>query len=141
MVLFFRNSMVTLDAKESVVAPGSGRSAGRLSSNTAANDGNARVCGLAWRAHGLTSGSEGCYHGGESREFRFAIGRRARDPQEFHRTQNTRRQPVTRTPRSGLAVEMQDGFQLGFKQTRGRLGGLETEIIVAGDQQSPDTGK
>jgi ABC-type branched-subunit amino acid transport system substrate-binding protein len=44
-------------------------------------------------------------------------------------------------PISGLAVDMQDGFRLGLKQAGGRLGGLETELIVADDQQNPDTGK
>jgi branched-chain amino acid transport system substrate-binding protein len=44
-------------------------------------------------------------------------------------------------PISGLAVDMQDGFQLGMKQAGGRLGGLETELIVADDQQNPDVGK
>ena len=44
-------------------------------------------------------------------------------------------------PISGLAVDMQDGFNLGIKQAGGRLGGLETELIVADDQQNPDTGK
>jgi branched-chain amino acid transport system substrate-binding protein len=44
-------------------------------------------------------------------------------------------------PISGLAVDMQEGFELGLKQAGGRLGGLETELIVADDQQNPDTGK
>jgi branched-chain amino acid transport system substrate-binding protein len=42
---------------------------------------------------------------------------------------------------SGLAVDMQEGFELGLKQAGGRLGGLETELIVADDQQNPDIGK
>jgi len=44
-------------------------------------------------------------------------------------------------PISGLAVDLQNGFQLGLKQAGGRLGGLETELIVADDQQNPDAGK
>lgn len=44
-------------------------------------------------------------------------------------------------PISGLAADMHDGFKLGMKHAGGRLGGLETELIVGDDQQNPDVGK
>lgn len=44
-------------------------------------------------------------------------------------------------PISGLAADLQDGFRLGMKHAGGRLGGLETELVLGDDQQNPDVGK
>lgn len=42
---------------------------------------------------------------------------------------------------SDLAADMQDGFRLGLKHAGGRLGGVETELVVGDDQQNPEVGK
>jgi len=44
-------------------------------------------------------------------------------------------------PGAGLGVDIRDGFQLAMKHLGGKLGGLPAEVIVADDQQSPDTTK
>jgi branched-chain amino acid transport system substrate-binding protein len=44
-------------------------------------------------------------------------------------------------PGSGLGVDIRDGFQLAVKMNGGKLGGLPAEVIVADDQQSPDTAR
>jgi branched-chain amino acid transport system substrate-binding protein len=44
-------------------------------------------------------------------------------------------------PGAGLGVDIRDGFQLAMKQLGGKLGGLPAEVIVADDQQNPDTTK
>jgi len=44
-------------------------------------------------------------------------------------------------PGAGLGVDIRDGFQLAVKQLGGKLGNLPAEVIVADDQQSPDTAK
>jgi len=42
---------------------------------------------------------------------------------------------------AGLGVDIRDGFQLAVKQLGGKLGNLPAEVLVADDQQSPDTAK
>jgi len=44
-------------------------------------------------------------------------------------------------PAAGLGVDIRDGFQLAVKHLNGKLGGLPAEVIVADDQQNPNTGK
>jgi branched-chain amino acid transport system substrate-binding protein len=44
-------------------------------------------------------------------------------------------------PQAGLGREMVDGFNLGVKHAGGKLGGVETEVIVGDDQFKPDVGK
>lgn len=44
-------------------------------------------------------------------------------------------------PAAGLGVDIRDGFQLALKHLNGKLGGLPAEVIIADDQQKPDTGK
>ncbi len=44
-------------------------------------------------------------------------------------------------PAAGLGVDIRDGFQLAMKHLGGKLGGLPAEVIIADDQQKPDTGK
>ncbi|MEW6514898.1 MAG: ABC transporter substrate-binding protein [Pseudomonadota bacterium] len=44
-------------------------------------------------------------------------------------------------PAAGLGVDIRDGFQLAMKHLNGKLGGLPAEVIIADDQQKPDTGK
>ena len=44
-------------------------------------------------------------------------------------------------PGAGLGVDIRDGFQLAMKQLGGKLGNLPAEVIVADDQQNPDTAK
>ncbi len=44
-------------------------------------------------------------------------------------------------PGAGLGVDIRDGFQLAMKQLGGKLGGLPAEVIIADDQQNPDTTK
>lgn len=44
-------------------------------------------------------------------------------------------------PLAGIAKDKEDGFRLGLKMADGKLGGLETEVVVGDDQQNPDTGK
>lgn len=44
-------------------------------------------------------------------------------------------------PQAGTGREMVDGFNLGVKHAGGKLGGLNTEIIVRDDQFKPDVGK
>lgn len=44
-------------------------------------------------------------------------------------------------PQAGTGREMVDGFNLGVKHVGGKLGGLNTEIVVRDDQFKPDVGK
>ena len=44
-------------------------------------------------------------------------------------------------PAAGLGVDIRDGFQLAMKHLGGKLGGIPAEVIIADDQQKPDTGK
>lgn len=44
-------------------------------------------------------------------------------------------------PAAGLGVDIRDGFQLAMRHLNGKLGGLPAEIIVADDQQNPNTAK
>lgn len=44
-------------------------------------------------------------------------------------------------PAAGLGVDIRDGFQLAMKHLNGKLGGIPAEVIIADDQQKPDTGK
>ena len=44
-------------------------------------------------------------------------------------------------PAAGLGVDIRDGFQLAMQHLNGKLGGLPAEIIVADDQQNPNTAK
>jgi len=44
-------------------------------------------------------------------------------------------------PAAGLGVDIRDGFQLALKHLGGKLGGLPATVIIADDQQKPDTGK
>jgi branched-chain amino acid transport system substrate-binding protein len=44
-------------------------------------------------------------------------------------------------PQAGIGREMVDGFNLALKHAGGKLGGVETEVIVADDQFKPDVGK
>jgi branched-chain amino acid transport system substrate-binding protein len=44
-------------------------------------------------------------------------------------------------PQAGIGREMVDGFNLAIKHAGGKLGGVETEVIVADDQFKPDVGK
>jgi branched-chain amino acid transport system substrate-binding protein len=43
-------------------------------------------------------------------------------------------------PAAVLGQHMRDGFQLGIKHLGGKLGGLETEVIIADDELKPDVG-
>ena len=42
---------------------------------------------------------------------------------------------------AGLGVDIRDGFNLAMKHLGGKLGGLPAEVLIADDQQSPDTAK
>ena len=42
-------------------------------------------------------------------------------------------------PPAVLGQHMRDGFLLGVKQAGGKLGGMETEVIVVDDELKPDT--
>lgn len=42
-------------------------------------------------------------------------------------------------PAAGLGVDIRDGFQLAMKHLGGRLGGVPAEILIADDQQNPNT--
>jgi len=44
-------------------------------------------------------------------------------------------------PGAGLGIDIRDGFNLAVKQNGGKLGGLPAEVIVADDQQNPDTAR
>jgi len=44
-------------------------------------------------------------------------------------------------PAAGLGVDIRDGFQLALKHLGGKLGNLPAEVIVADDQQNPNTAK
>lgn len=44
-------------------------------------------------------------------------------------------------PAAGLGVDIRDGFQLAMKHLGGKLGGVPTEVIIADDQQNPNTAK
>jgi branched-chain amino acid transport system substrate-binding protein len=44
-------------------------------------------------------------------------------------------------PGAGLGIDIRDGFNLAIKHTGGKLGGLPAEVIVADDQQNPDTAR
>ena len=44
-------------------------------------------------------------------------------------------------PAAGLGVDIRDGFQLAMQHLNGKLGGLPAEVIVADDQQNPNTAK
>jgi len=43
-------------------------------------------------------------------------------------------------PAAVLGQHMRDGFQLGIKHVGGKLGGMETEVVVADDELKPDVG-
>jgi branched-chain amino acid transport system substrate-binding protein len=43
-------------------------------------------------------------------------------------------------PAAVLGQHMRDGFQLGIKHLGGRLGGMETEVLIADDELKPDVG-
>src|SRR5882672_4208468 len=43
-------------------------------------------------------------------------------------------------PAAVLGQHMRDGFLLGIKDLGGKLGGLETEVIIADDELKPDVG-
>ena len=43
-------------------------------------------------------------------------------------------------PAASLGIDILDGFKLGMDHMGGKLGGLETEIIVGDDQLKPDVG-
>ncbi len=42
-------------------------------------------------------------------------------------------------PPAALGEHMRDGFLLGVKQAGGKLGGLDTEVLVVDDELKPDT--
>jgi branched-chain amino acid transport system substrate-binding protein len=44
-------------------------------------------------------------------------------------------------PAAALGVDLKDGFNLALKHAGGKLGGLPVEVIVADDQQNPETAK
>jgi branched-chain amino acid transport system substrate-binding protein len=44
-------------------------------------------------------------------------------------------------PAAGLGVDIRDGFQLAMKHLDGKLGGIPAEVIIADDQQNPNTAK
>jgi branched-chain amino acid transport system substrate-binding protein len=44
-------------------------------------------------------------------------------------------------PAAGLGVDIRDGFQLAVKSLGGKLGGLPADVILADDQQNPNTAK
>lgn len=44
-------------------------------------------------------------------------------------------------PAAGLGVDIRDGFQLAMKHLDGKLGGVPAEVIIADDQQNPNTAK
>ena len=44
-------------------------------------------------------------------------------------------------PGAGLGIDIRDGFALAVKHSGGKLGGLPAEVIVADDQQNPDTAR
>lgn len=44
-------------------------------------------------------------------------------------------------PAAGLGVDIRDGFQLAMKHLGGKLGGVPAEVIIADDQQNPNTAK
>lgn len=44
-------------------------------------------------------------------------------------------------PSAALGVDIRDGFNLALKHTGSRLGGLPAEVVIADDQQKPDTAK
>jgi branched-chain amino acid transport system substrate-binding protein len=43
-------------------------------------------------------------------------------------------------PAAVLGQHMRDGFQLGIKHLGGKLGGMETEVVIADDELKPDVG-
>src|SRR3954466_13985473 len=44
-------------------------------------------------------------------------------------------------PAGGIGNEIRDGFNLAFRLSGGKLGGMPTEVIFADDTLNPDTGK
>src|SRR5690606_23261991 len=44
-------------------------------------------------------------------------------------------------PGGAIGIDIRDGFQLALKHAGGKLGDLETEVIVADDQQKADIGR
>lgn len=44
-------------------------------------------------------------------------------------------------PAAGLGVDIRDGFQLAIRHLGGKLGDKPAEVIIADDQQKPETGK
>jgi branched-chain amino acid transport system substrate-binding protein len=44
-------------------------------------------------------------------------------------------------PAAPLGVDIRDGFNLAIKHAGGKLGGLPVEVIIADDQQNPDTAR
>ncbi|HLS50945.1 MAG TPA: ABC transporter substrate-binding protein, partial [Burkholderiaceae bacterium] len=44
-------------------------------------------------------------------------------------------------PGGALGLDIRDGFQLAVKHAGGKLGGLDTEIIITDDEQKADVGR
>src|SRR5215831_4156396 len=44
-------------------------------------------------------------------------------------------------PAAAIGTDIRDGFNLALKMSGGKLGGLPAEVLLADDQQNPDTGK
>jgi branched-chain amino acid transport system substrate-binding protein len=44
-------------------------------------------------------------------------------------------------PAAAIGTDIRDGFNLALKMGGGKLGGLPAEVLLADDQQNPDTGK
>ncbi len=44
-------------------------------------------------------------------------------------------------PSAAIGLDIRDGFNLFLQENGGKLGGLPAEVVVADDQQNPDTGK
>jgi len=44
-------------------------------------------------------------------------------------------------PSAAIGIDIRDGFNVFLKESGGKLGGLPAELILADDQQNPDTGK
>jgi branched-chain amino acid transport system substrate-binding protein len=44
-------------------------------------------------------------------------------------------------PAAAIGTDIRDGFNLALKMSAGKLGGLPAEVLLADDQQNPDTGK
>src|SRR5690606_27248705 len=44
-------------------------------------------------------------------------------------------------PGGALGIDIRDGFELAVKHAGGKLGGLNTEVVVVDDQQKADVGR